>query len=147
MRTRDFSAAPLKAQATAMFVGGTRYSGLGALVRLAPSWVRFVRAMRRADGYCGHHVYWEPPLTLGTIALFRDRESLLRFARSDLHANLMTWLTDGRRNATAGFIRLYDAQPSGYSNGQWRAEGDVMGHIPRFTPLPGEERGPRVVRS
>ena len=56
----------------------------------------------------------------------------------------MRWVCDGTRNATGGWIRLYAADPSGYSNGVWRAEQQVMRHIPRFTALAGEQRGPWV---
>lgn len=145
MRTRDFSAAPIQAQATAMFIGATRYRGPRALVHLARVWFPMVRNMRRADGYCWHRVWWEPPLTLGTIAFFRDRDSLLAFARSQHHHGLMRWVCDGTRNATGGWIRLYTADATGYSNGIWRAEQNIMRHIPRFTPMAGEQRGPWVL--
>ncbi|MFI7249383.1 DUF4188 domain-containing protein [Micromonospora chalcea] len=146
MRTRDFSRAPAQARAGAMFIGGTRYANPLVLLRLAPDWIRMVRDMRRMSGYCWHTVYWQFPLTLGTIAFFTDRDALLRFARTRHHRKLMMWLTDGNRNATAGFIRLYTAAPDGYSNGAWRAEDGAMGHIERFTPLGAETTGPAVRR-
>jgi hypothetical protein len=46
--------------------------------------------------------------------------------------------------APAGLIRLYEARPQGYSSGTWRAEGNVMRAIDRFTPLPGEKQAPLV---
>ncbi|MEU6024265.1 DUF4188 domain-containing protein [Micromonospora sp. NPDC047134] len=146
MRTRDFSRAPAQARAGAMFIGATRYSNPLVLLRLAPAWIRMVRDMRRMSGYCWHTVYWQFPLTLGTIAFFTDREAMLRFARTREHRRLMVWLTDGTRNATAGFIRLYTAAPDGYSNGTWRAEGPQMGHIATFTPIGAETTGPAVLR-
>ncbi|MEV4714025.1 DUF4188 domain-containing protein [Micromonospora sp. NPDC049374] len=146
MRTRDFSRAPAQARAGAMFIGGTRYANLLVLLRLAPAWFRMVRDMRRMSGYCWHTVYWQFPLTLGTIAFFTDRDAMLRFARTRHHRRLMVWLTDGTRNATAGFIRLYSAAPDGYSNGAWRAESSEMGHITTFTPLGAETTGPAVRR-
>ncbi len=146
MRTRDFSRAPAQARAGAMFIGATRYSNPLVLLRLAPAWFRMVRDMRRMSGYCWHTVYWQFPLTLGTIAFFTDRDAMLRFARTRQHRRLMVWLTDGTRNATAGFIRLYTAAPDGYSNGTWRAEGPEMGHIATFTPIGAESTGPEVVR-
>ncbi|MBL6279698.1 DUF4188 domain-containing protein [Micromonospora fiedleri] len=146
MRTRDFSRAPAQARAGAMFIGATRYSNPLVLLRLAPAWFRMVRDMRRMSGYCWHTVYWQFPLTLGTIAFFTDRDAMLRFARTRQHRRLMVWLTDGTRNATAGFIRLYTAAPDGYSNGTWRAEGPEMGHIATFTPIGAETTGPEVVR-
>nr|AIS85327.1 hypothetical protein VASRM7_89 [Verrucosispora sp. MS100047] len=129
-----------------MFIGATRYTNPLVLLRLAPAWFRMVRDMRRMSGYCWHTVYWQFPLTLGTIAFFTDRDAMLRFARTREHRRLMVWLTDGTRNATAGFIRLYTAAPDGYSNGTWRAEGPEMGHIATFTPIGAERTGPEVVR-
>ncbi|MFI9639119.1 DUF4188 domain-containing protein [Micromonospora sp. NPDC051925] len=146
MRTRDFSRAPAQARAGAMFIGGTRYANPLVLLRLAPAWFRMVRDLRRMNGYCWHTVYWQFPLTLGTIAFFTDRDAMLRFARTRHHRRLMVWLTDGTRNATAGFIRLYTAAPDGYSNGAWRAEGPEMGHIATFTALGAETTGPAVRR-
>ncbi|MEU7996478.1 DUF4188 domain-containing protein [Micromonospora sp. NPDC049060] len=146
MRTRDFSRAPARAQAGAMFFGATRYRGPLAILRLFPAWRRMVRDMRRMSGYRWHRVYWEFPFTLGTVAFFTDREALMRFARSRHHRKLMVWLTDGDRNATAGFIRLFTAEPDGYSNGLWRAESTELGHIETFSPLGSETVGPAVRR-
>ena len=71
-------------------------------------------------------------------------EQLLRFARNKLHRELMRWVTDGDRNARAGFIRLYEAHPGGaYANGAWSADG-AEGYDERFTALSTEEEGPFV---
>src|SRR5512139_2785160 len=144
MRTRDFSRAPAQADAGAMFIGATRYRSPLAILRLVPAWLRMVRDLRRMSGYRWHTVYWEFPFTLGTIAFFADRDAMLRFARSRQHRRLMVWVTDGDRNATGGYIRLYTAEPDGYSNGVWRAESTEMAHIPTFTPLGSERTGPAV---
>jgi hypothetical protein len=48
------------------------------------------------------------------------------------------------REATGGYIRLYNAEPGGYTNGVWRAEGEVMRHLGTFTPLSSEDAGPPV---
>jgi hypothetical protein len=150
VRTDDFSQAPPQAQATAMFIGATRYAGLRTLVELVPMWRRMVREMKRSRGYRWHRIYYEFPLTLGTMAFFADREALLKFGRSRAHRELMCWLVDhGTRNATAGFIRFYSADPDGYSNGIWRAEDGALGHIPTWTPLRTEApavAGPPVHR-
>jgi len=138
MRTSDFSAAPRLAQAGAMFTGATRYTGLRSWVTLSWTWRKLVRRMRQMDGYCWHKVYWERPFTLGTLAYFETREDLLTIARSPEHRALMRWITDGTRNATGGYIRLYSVEEQGYTNGVWRAEAEVMRHIEHFTPLPGE---------
>lgn len=144
MRTKEFSKAPLVGQATAMFVGATSYTSLGSIFTLLGTWFIMVRQMKRMPGYCKHIVYYEPPLTLGTIAFFKDRDSLLRFARSKHHHKLMTWVTGGAQVADAGFIRLYNAEESGYSNGKWRAEDNTMKAINEFSPLENEKTGPPV---
>ena len=147
MRTTDFSKAPPVGQATAMFVGATRYRGLRSIVVLSFTWYRMLAQMRRMPGYCWHKVYWEFPFTLGTIAFFRDRDALLQFARSKHHRALMCWITDhGTRNATGGYIRLYNAEESGYTNGVWRAEDGAMAHIGHFTALSTETLPPPVHR-
>jgi hypothetical protein len=146
MRTTDFSAAPPQAQASAMFIGATRYRGPWSIFSMTRMWFRLVRDMKRMRGYRWHKVYWEAPFTLGTIAFFSDRDALLAFARSRHHRALMQWATAGDRNATGGWIRLYTAEPGGYANGVWRAEGNVMRHIETFTPMSHEDTGPPVVR-
>jgi hypothetical protein len=146
MRTTDFSKTPPQGQATAMFVGATRYRGPVSIFVLSFTWYRMLADLKRMRGYCWHKVYWEFPFTLGTLAFFTDRDAMLRFARSRYHRKLMIWVTDGTKHATGGYIRLYDAESAGYTNGVWRAEGNIMSHIPAFTPLAGEEQGPPVVR-
>jgi hypothetical protein len=146
MRTTDFSQAPDKARATAMFMGGTRYRGLRSLISLSRTWFLLVRDMKRMRGYVWHRIYWEFPFTLGTIAFFTDQDALLLFARSKHHRALMPWISDGKKNATGGWIRFYNAAESGYSQGIWRAEDGAMQHIDTFTPLSKETSGPSVVR-
>lgn len=144
MKTTDFSRAPRIGQATYEFVGATSFAGPLAMLRLGPRWLRMILRARRSPGYCGSRVFYEFPFTLGTIAFFRDRDSLMRFARSVEHASLMTWVMRPE-NARGGFIRLYQAEELGYSSGIWRAEPPhALRHIPRFSPVAGEERGPRV---
>ncbi len=147
MRTKDFSKAPLIGQATAMFVGATSYRGLTSIVALTRTWFQMIAQMKKMPGYCKHFVWYEFPFTLGTIAFFKDRDAMLKFARSKYHNQLMIWVTDGNKNADGGFIRLYSAEESGYSNGKWRAEEKIMKVIERFTPLTGESAGPLVQRS
>lgn len=145
MRTDDFSAAPDIARAGAMFVGGTRYTSPAAWLRHARRYRVMVGEMTRMRGYRGHRTYWEPPFTLGTIAWFDTMDDLMLFARTGTHRELMDWVVD-RRNATGGWIRVYTAEPSGYTNGVWRAEGDVMRNIDTFTPIGREKVGPPVRR-
>ena len=138
-RTSDFSAAPPQGRAGAMFIGGTHYASPWTLLVLHRPWRRMLRQMTRMRGYRWHRTYYQWPLTLGTIAFFDDRDALLKFARSSEHRDLMCWLTDeGTRRAKAGFIRIYEADPQGYSNGTWRSEDTSIGHIPTFSPLARE---------
>jgi hypothetical protein len=146
MRTTDFSRAPRVAQAGAMFVGGTRYTSPSAWARHAGRYRTMIGQMKRMRGYCGHRTYWEPPFTLGTIGWFETVDDLMLFARSGVHRDLMDWVVDGTRNATGGWIRIYAAETSGYSNGVWRAEGNVMQNIETFTPIGKEKTGPPVHR-
>ncbi|MEE6271782.1 hypothetical protein [Georgenia wangjunii] len=94
-------------EATAVFVGATRYRSPLAWLRLAPRWFAMVRQLKRMPGYVHHQVYYEPPFTLGTIGFFATRDDLLRFSRTGAHRELMGWAVDGTRNATGGYIRLY----------------------------------------
>ena len=143
MRTTDFSRAPRIGQATAQFVGATKFAGPLSFIPLARKWFPMVRRMKRSPAYRGHVIWYRFPFTLGTIAFFADREALLRFARCPEHAALMRWVMEPG-NARGGFIRIYEALPHDYSSGVWRAEGNVMQAIDRFTPLPGEVEPPRV---
>lgn len=144
MRTTDFSQAPAMGQATAQFVGGTRFTGPRALLQLARRWFPLVRRMKRWPGYRGHHLWYRFPFTLGTIAFFADRAALLSFARCPEHAEIMRWVMRPG-NARGGFIRFYEVLPHGYSSGVWRAEpGQVMQAIDHFTPLQGETTPPLV---
>lgn len=142
MRTTDFSRMPAQGQGTSMFIGATRYRGPLAMLRLLPRWIRLRRDMMRIRGYCWHRIYWQFPFTMGTVAVFADRDAMLRFARTRQHRTMMQWATDGTRNATGGFIRLYTADPDGYSAGIWRAEDSEMAAVTHFAPLTREQPGP-----
>ncbi len=144
MRTTDFSRAPLIGQATAEFVGATRFRGPLSMIELARRWYPMLAKLKRSPGYRGHHVWYRFPFTLGTIAFFADKDALLSFARSPEHHAIMRWVMEPG-NARGGFIRLYEALPFGYSSGCWRAEPPhVMRHIDHFNPLTAETQGPPV---
>jgi hypothetical protein len=144
MRTTDFSRAPSIGQAGAQFVGGTCFTGLRAFMQLARRWFPLVRRMKRSPGYRGHKIWYSFPFTIGTIAFFATRDDLLAFARTPEHAEIMRWVMRPG-NAHGGFIRLFEALPSGYSSGIWRAEpGHALRAIEQFTPLRGELAGPPV---
>jgi len=144
MKTDDLSMLPAYGRANAVFIGATRYSGPRALLAHWPRWIRLRRRVKRAPGFCGHYLYYKFPFTFGQIVLFEEMDQMLRFARNKLHRELMHWVTDGDRNATAGFIRLYDARAGGsYANGAWSAEGAAV-YDERFTALSKEAQGPPV---
>lgn len=120
MRTTDFSKAPQIGRAEVMVVSPTRLPGVGA-----------------AAGCLAHRTTWMPPLRLGTIAWFAREVDLTGYLRSLPPAKAPDRSTP----------RIYRASPHGYSNGVWRAEGDVLAHIEHFTALPGEADPPPVVRT
>ncbi|GIG35297.1 hypothetical protein [Cellulomonas pakistanensis] len=98
---------PGLADARAMFVGATRYTGPLAWLALARTWYPMVAKMQRLRGFRWYAVYWSPPFTLGTLAFFSGRDELLAFARMPEHRDLMRWITDGERWGTGGYIRLH----------------------------------------
>ena len=97
--------------AHAMFIGATRYRGIGSWLVLSRTWYPMVARMKHLRGYIWHTVYWEAPFTLGTLAFFGTRDELLGFARLPAHRQLMRWITDGTRNGTGGYIRIHTSQP------------------------------------
>jgi hypothetical protein len=144
VKTTDLSKAPRYARAGAVFVGATEYTGVRALLEQLPTFLRLRRRLKQAPGFCGYHITYRFPYTFGQIVMFEEMDQLLRFARNKLHRELMRWVTDGDRNARAGFIRLYEAHPGGaYANGAWSADG-AEGYDERFTALSTEEEGPFV---
>ena len=144
MKTDDLSLVPRYGRANAVFVGATRYSGVRALLAHWPKWIRLRRRLKRAPGFCGAYLYYKFPLTFGQVVLFEEMDQMLRFARNKLHRELMSWVTDGDRNANAGFIRLYDARAgASYANGLWSADG-AAGYDERFTATSKETEGPPV---
>jgi hypothetical protein len=144
MRTTDFTRAPAMGQARAQFVGGTKFTGLPAFIQLARRWFPLLRRMKRSPGYRGHQIWYAFPFTIGTIAFFESRDDLLAFARTPERAEIMRWVMRPG-NAHGGFIRLFEALPSGYSSGIWRAEaGHELRAIEQFSPLAGEVDGPPV---
>lgn len=145
MRTADFSRAPRIAQGGAMLVSATPATGPIAWARHVARHRTVVRQLERHGGCCGHRTFWQPPWTVGTVAWFETMDALLRFARTGAHRELEDWAL-GRPGTTGGWVRVYEAGPHGYSNGVWRAEGDVMATIEHFTPVRREEQGPPVVR-
>ncbi|MEE6294641.1 DUF4188 domain-containing protein [Georgenia wangjunii] len=153
MRTDDFSLVPRIGQAQAMFVSGARLASPLAWLRHALRHRAAVAAMRKAPGHRGHRTYWQPPSTAGTIGWFATAEDLVRFARTGANPALAEWAATSSPGATsgvsagaAGWVRVYAAEATGYTNGVWRAEGDVMAHIERFTPVGRETVGPPVRR-
>lgn len=92
-----------------MFLGATRYRHPLAWAVTNRHWWQMVRKMRRMPGSVWHGVYWQWPFTLGTLATYRSRDDMMRFARMPEHVHLMRWIVRDTRNATAGFIRVYSS--------------------------------------
>ena len=95
------------ADAHAMFVGATKYTGPSALIALARIYYPMIARMVTMRGYVWFTTYYEFPFTLGTLAFFERRDDLLAFARMPGHRHLMQWITKDTRNGTAGYIRLH----------------------------------------
>lgn len=114
MHTSDFSKAPPQGRAQAMLV----VDRVGA----PAGWARGLRTRARRDaGRLWDHAY-SVAGHRGLLIGFTDRAALIRFRAT---------VTDAR-------TRVYLAEPDGYSNGAWRAEGPTMSHIPRFTAVTRE---------
>ena len=97
------------ADAHAMFVGATKYTGPSALIALSRIYYPMIARMVTMRGYVWFTTYYEFPFTLGTLAFFERRDDLLAFARMPGHRHLMQWITKDTRNGTAGYIRLHTA--------------------------------------
>ena len=75
MITKDFSKAPMYAQGTHVFFGGTSYTGIPALIRLGFVWRRVARGMRASPGYRGHFIWYKFPFTFGNFSLWDTRQT------------------------------------------------------------------------
>jgi hypothetical protein len=100
------------ADAHAMFVGATKYTGPSALIALSRIYYPMIARMVTMRGYVWFTTYYEFPFTLGTLAFFERRDDLLAFARMPGHRHLMQWITRDTRNGTGGYIRLHTAPES-----------------------------------
>ena len=121
MRSRDFSRAPVQARAEALVVLERPGGDL--------AWARRARrAVRAADG----HV-WSTGVQ-ARDADGRGVRGLVACFTTPAQADAFTAGADPARDRT----RTFRAAPDGYTNGVWRAEGDVMAHVERFSPLSAE---------
>jgi hypothetical protein len=118
MRSSDFSLAPAQGRAGALLVTERRVDTMAQ--------ARSARAERRAllthlttsPGFLWHKLYRRAPLTLGVVACFGER-SQLDAAVGSVPPALAVWVgLDG--DTPAG--RILTAEPTGYTNGLWRAE-------------------------
>lgn len=109
MRTSDFSKAPRLGRAEALVVTDA------------------TRTLRGHDGFVSER-RWREHGVGGTIAWFGTPDQ----ARAAASAASAASVRDG------GFVHVYLAHESGYSNGVWRAEGGPMEHEERFTQLTRE---------
>lgn len=92
-----------------VFVGANLYRTPIAMVMQIANWRKIARELRASDGYIWHRSYWRFPLSIGLVVGFRDRASLLRYARQDEHKRAMRWAYD-ERHLRAGFIRIHSAR-------------------------------------
>lgn len=142
MRSNDFSAGPPQAQAECFFLGCNRYNSPLAMLGQLREWWPVVKALKRHPGYLWHRSYYQFPLGIGLMVGFRDRDSLMEFARTPEHHKIMHWLVGGdKAPAKGGFIRILDAAEWGYTNGIYRVDGE-LGMIENFSPVRDEEQGP-----
>ncbi|MFX0539856.1 hypothetical protein ACQBAT_14540 [Ornithinimicrobium sp. Y1847] len=131
MRTRDFSSAPPLARAAAMLT--VVPPGGGYAVAASPRWLLRVRGRLRSSPGVVRLEWLRPgPRPAGLVAFFEDAASAERAM-----AAVMAKAADSE-------VHLHVAHPKGYSNGVWRAEGNQMAHIERFSRLEGETRPPLV---
>lgn len=114
MRTTDFSRAPKQGRAEALVIAEF---GRASARRTG----RDMRSVRGMPGYVWHRSYRRAG-TPGLIVFFDTAERAGAY-RAQLEST-----------GDAVGTQLLLADPSGYSNGVWRAEGNVMAHIPTFTP-------------
>lgn len=144
MRTRDFSQTPPQGQGNALFLGCNEYRTVLDMLDQVRRWTKLARALKHAPGYLWHRSYYEFPKRIGLVVVFQSRDDLMRFARTQEHHEIMHWLVGkgDKSPAKGGFIRIYEANEWGYSNGIFRAEDGCTGMIDRFTELPGETSTP-----
>lgn len=93
-----------------MFLGATRYRHPIAWLVTTRHWWTMVAKMHRMSGTVWHDVYWQWPFTLGTLANYRTRDDMLRFARMPEHRHLMQWIVRDTRNGNGGFIRIFSTR-------------------------------------
>lgn len=141
MRSNDFTAGPPQAQAESFFLGMNRYRSPLAMAGQLRRWPKVAKALKAHPGYLWHRSYFEPPNGIGLMVAFESRDSLLAFARTPEHHEIMKWLVAGGDDAPArgGFIRILSAEEWGYTNGIFRAEDGRSGLIDAFTALSDED--------
>jgi hypothetical protein len=83
-----------------------------------------------APGFLWQKRYRRAPHVLGTVVYFGERAEL-NYALALIPPTLAAWVQLEGQTPTG---RILEAEPSGYTNGQWRAEDGAMAHIERFTP-------------
>ncbi|TQL56075.1 hypothetical protein [Subtercola boreus] len=140
MRTTDFSRAPKQGQAEAMVVVEVARGSRGRAEASALSPGEIATALQRADGHIWSKRFTRRGFSQGVVACFATAR--------DAHTATEALGRAGTGAATSTAVLAAD--PSGYSNGVWRAEGNVMAHIPTFTPTSVEaargSAGPPVAR-
>ncbi|GGF28595.1 hypothetical protein [Subtercola lobariae] len=122
MRTTDFSKAPAQARAGALLVVelGDAAAAVGPSGDSGATDRALVKQLTSAAGAVWHKKYRRGGGVTGVMVFFGQPR-----AAEDARATL---------DRASCSVRLLVAEQSGYSNGVWRAEGNVMAHIEHFTP-------------
>jgi hypothetical protein len=130
VRTTDFSLAPVQGRAEAMLVTERRFATATQARSARAKRRTLVTHLRESPGYLWHKLYRRAPLTLGVVVYFGERAEL-EAALDSVPPGLGGWVSVGG-DTPAG--RILTAEPTGYTNGLWRAEDGTMAHIERFSP-------------
>ncbi|SKA90390.1 hypothetical protein SAMN06295879_1309 [Agreia bicolorata] len=130
MRSTDFSLAPPQGRAGAMVVVERRFETAMDARRARSARRDLAAHFADSPGFLWQKSYRRPPRTLGIASYFSTRDKL-DHALVTAPSHVEPWLRLGGAHPTG---RVLEAEPSGYTNGIWRAEDGRMGHIERFTP-------------
>jgi hypothetical protein len=130
MRTTDFSVAPIQGRAAAMLVTERRFDSARDALRASGSLRAVAAHLAAAPGFHWQKRYRRSPHVLGIVSYFGERAELDN-AVATLPPTLAAWV---QLTGPASTGRILAAEPSGYTNGQWRAEDGQMALIERFTP-------------
>jgi hypothetical protein len=130
MRTTDFSQAPVQGRAAAMIVTERRFDSARDALRARSAHRALAVHLAGSPGFLWQKRFRRAPHVRGIVSYFTERAQL-DSALASLPPALSAWVNLAGPAPTG---RILEAEPSGYTNGQWRAEDGAMAHIERFTP-------------